>query len=358
MSQLSTLFSYTWYKSRTNYTQVYKLKLYTIHDCTNAQSIGTIHCKTLAQIIPTTYKIKLLIFIVSLKVLGCCIPGLSEGPTRTPPPFITCGTVQLFFDFFLHLFFRSCTKFHHTYHTSQLAPLSSAAPCSAARCRALPDGTVLCHAVPSCVLCCASSFVHARYHSKYHTTGTMLSHVPGINTMLSNHSPKNTLTAHSSVQLQLSSAAQRSAAPCAAVPCPAVLSRAALCFFSSIQQYHVSRDTRYRPPVCTWALAVSLSSFDCPLGPSPPENYTRTGDHNVTSPTSTQHRVISSAQVALGIIKSLDAPNHGPLPSAAFTFSCITSLRERSGRRQAPAERSPCTNYTNHTTFLFGMGLS
>ena len=31
------------------------------------------------------------------------VPGISRGPTSTPPPSITCGTVQLFFDFLLRL---------------------------------------------------------------------------------------------------------------------------------------------------------------------------------------------------------------------------------------------------------------
>ena len=58
-----------------------------------------------------------------------------------------------------------------------------------------------------------------------------------------------------------------------------------------------------------------------------------TADQNVTPPTiaTEQYRAISSAQGAVGIIKSPDAPNHGPLDaphhgpllSAAFTFSCI-----------------------------------
>ena len=55
-------------------------------------------------------------------------------------------------------------------------------------------------------------------------------------------------------------------------------------------------------------------------------NYTRSADQNVISPTSTQHstgRAISSAQVALGIIKSPVAPNHGPHLSAPFIFSYI-----------------------------------
>ena len=56
------------------------------------------------------------------------------------------------------------------------------------------------------------------------------------------------------------------------------------------------------------------------------ENYTHTGDQNVTSPASTHSTAQatgSAYKAALGIIKSLDAPNHGPLLSAAFTSSCI-----------------------------------
>ena len=51
--------------------------------------------------------------------------------------------------------------------------------------------------------------------------------------------------------------------------------------------------------------------------------YTRTTDQNVTSPASTQHSTGESGQVALGIINSLGAPNHGPLLSATFTCCCL-----------------------------------
>ena len=56
-------------------------------------------------------------------------------------------------------------------------------------------------------------------------------------------------------------------------------------------------------------------------------NNNRTpADQNVTSPTYStaqtwQLAPLSSAQVALGIIKSLVALNHGPLLPAPFTFS-------------------------------------
>ena len=115
-----------------------------------------------------------------------------------------------------------------------------------------------------------------------------------INTLV-NHK-KNALTAQLSPAIYSSaaqrSALQRRAVPCGAVPCPAVLCRTALCFLSSIHKYQVSCDTRCRPVCMYVAFALfSLSSFDCPL--VPPffvfENYTRTGDQNVTSPTNTHN---------------------------------------------------------------------
>ena len=50
-----------------------------------------------------------------------------------------------------------------------------------------------------------------------------------------------------------------------------------------------------------------------------------------------QHKAICSAQVALGIIKSLFAPNHGPLLSAPFTcFSCILPCASVAGGVSRP----------------------
>ena len=63
----------------------------------------------------------------------------------------------------------------------------------------------------------------------------------------------------------------------------------------------------------------------------------------MTSPTSTQHSaqhratVNSSAQAALGIIKSLVAPNHRPLRSAPFTcFTCIFTCASEAGGVSRP----------------------
>ena len=95
--------------------------------------------------------------------------------------------------------------------------------------------------------------------------------------------------------------------------------------------------------VCARIVAFSV---DCPLSVlsmfHPPANYTRNADQNVTNPASTQHSVISSAQVALGIIKSLVAPNHGPLLSAPFAcilpFASVAGVvsRSRSGALVEP----------------------
>ena len=48
-------------------------------------------------------------------------------------------------------------------------------------------------------------------------------------------------------------------------------------------------------------------------------------EHGIGNKQTAQHRAISSAQAACGIINSLlvVAPNHGPLLYAPFTFSCI-----------------------------------
>ena len=78
----------------------------------------------------------------------------------------------------------------------------------------------------------------------------------------------------------------------------------------------------------------------------PHANYPRTADQNVTPvtkahSTAEHNKAICSAQAALGIIKSLFAPNRGPLLSAPFTyvFSCILPCLARA------AERSPCIYY-------------
>ena len=90
--------------------------------------------------------------------------------------------------------------------------------------------------------------------------------------------------------------------------------------------------------------SILSRSPSCPP-PHPPRKlhlYGRSG-RDIASKHTAQHRAISSAQVALGVIKSLAAANHGPLlPAPVLLYS---SLRKRSGRRQPPAELSPCMLY-------------
>ena len=58
-----------------------------------------------------------------LIVPGWCIPGISGCPTWTPPPSITCGTVQVFFDFFLHLYIIFVSaRFFNCFLTLELLP--------------------------------------------------------------------------------------------------------------------------------------------------------------------------------------------------------------------------------------------
>ena len=66
--------------------------------------------------------VELRIFIFLLKVLGWCIPCISGGSTSTPPPSITCGTVQLFFDLLLHLVIFMFARFSRCFLTLQLLP--------------------------------------------------------------------------------------------------------------------------------------------------------------------------------------------------------------------------------------------
>ena len=110
------------------------------------------------------------------------------------------------------------------------------------------------------------------------------------------------------------------------MPCGTVRCCAALCCLSYIQ-YQVSCDVpgttyRYVPVYSCFSVLNCLSCLG-PLHDTFLQIYTRTADQNVTSPASTQHSTGESGQVALGIINSLGAPNHGPLLSATFTCCCL-----------------------------------
>ena len=63
--------------------------------------------------------------------------------------------------------------------------------------------------------------------------------------------------------------------------------------------------------------------------------YCRSERYSASKPIS-QHRAISSAQIALGIIKLLVAPNHGPLLSAPFAFCSLTPCASVAGGVSRP----------------------
>ena len=156
---------------------------------------------------------------------------------------------------------------------------------------------------------------------------------------------KNTLPARLSPAI----AQQRSVMRCRAVPCLALRCGAVPCcavLFFEHTVPGIMRNTRYQVRYARvysslrfFNLIVLSRSSSCVSVFRKLHPYRRS-ERNITNRHTAHHRAISSAQIALGIVKSLVAPNHGPLLSAPFT---INSLRERSGRRQPPAERSLLT---------------
>ena len=134
-------------------------------------------------------------------------------------------------------------------------------------------------------------------------------------------------------------AQQRSVAPCGAVRSRAVRCRALRCGVVSLRCVlsfeNRAVSTGYNA-CCIRSTTFPLFSstchvvFDLSRSPvfSPHANYPHTADQTpVTKAHSTaEHNwAICSAQAALGIIKSLFAPNYGSLLSAPFTyvFSCL-----------------------------------
>ena len=116
----------------------------------------------------------------------------------------------------------------------------------------------------------------------------------------------------------------------------------------------IRRSTRYQVPVvrvCTRLFAFVVG-FVLHLGSLRNfffANYTRTSaDHNVAPPTNSTENLISSAQVARGIIKSIVALNHGPLLSAPFTFRwslpCASVAGGVSRPRSGALVYSTCTS--------------
>ena len=91
-----------------------------------------------------------LFYVFFLSGLVWYIPGLSRLPTLTPPPSITCGTVHLVFDFFLHVFFsfHKVSSYQAPAQLSLAHHLSSSQQRSAVRCGVVPYGVVWYRAVP------------------------------------------------------------------------------------------------------------------------------------------------------------------------------------------------------------------
>ena len=87
--------------------------------------------------------------------------------------------------------------------------------------------------------------------------------------------------------------------------------------------------------------------------PAPHANYTRIADQNVAPPTSTQH---STGQLALHKqLLALSIRCTHQIMGLFFLpplYVLVAFLRERSGRRQPPAERSPCI-YHKHLSAVF-----
>ena len=171
-------------------------------------------------------------------------------------------------------------------------------------CRAVRYFAVLCRAVPCCAVLHAVVYLlfrSSRYHStKYHTwySSTEIYHARFVRITLLNH--KKMHSQLSSAQISYTSAA-RSAALWGAVrrralPCGAVLCRAALCFLSGAQV--VRRTISCEVPSARYRYVRVYSSF-CFLHSVSClsvlfmlfffANFTCTADHNMTSPTRTQH---------------------------------------------------------------------
>ena len=141
------------------------------------------------------------------------------------------------------------------------------------------------------------------------------------------------ITMHAQIRsVRLHTAQQRSVAPCGAVRCDAVCPSLPCCVVLRCVLYFEHRAV---PGIIRIAVYYFSSFFffymhlvfHGPLFFSPRKvpPYCRNVTPVTKAHSAAEHnRAICSAQAALGIIKSLFAPNNGPLLSAPFTFfSCI-----------------------------------
>ena len=120
--------------------------------------------------------------------------------------------------------------------------------------------------------------------------------------------------------------------PCGAVHCPAV--RSCVVLRSAFLRAHRTRCyERYQIPGTRLYVCTRIFTFfnGCPPSQScscfgfRKIHWCCRSQRDIDKKQTTQHRAISSAQVALGIIQSLVAANNGLLSPAPFTFSCIVS---------------------------------
>ena len=137
----------------------------------------------------------------------------------------------------------------------------------------------------------------------------------------------------------------RAAVSCPAVRCCAVLCSAALSLEHTVPG--IMRSTRYRyVRACTHIVDFFI---DCPPSQSSSlfflQPYCRS-ERSITNKHTAQHRqsnqlcTCSSWQYQIASCTKSWASSFCPLH-----IELESSLRERSGQRQPPAERSPCTSY-------------
>ena len=245
----------------------------------------------------------------------------------------------------LYLLFRTCQVSFDEVSYRRTAALAQKS--SAVWCRALPCDVVLCGA--------ARYLLFRRRQVSFDEvvsySSTEVCHTRSVGTTLLNHKK----CTPSSAQLSYSSAA-RSAAPygavrCRALRCGAVPCCAGLSFENTVPG--IMRSTRYRY-VRVHSSFLLFSVIVLPLGPldvSPPRKlHPYCGsERDIANKHTAQHRATSSAQVALGIIKSLVAPNHGPLRSAPFTFSCNPPRASVAGAVSRPRSGVLVHSYSHRT---------
>ena len=180
--------------------------------------------------------------------------------------------------------------------------------------------------MPCRAACCTYDFAHARSHSKV-SFEVSYQHRFDDNIVVLQ---KKTLSAQTNSAI----ARQRSAASCRAVGCRAVPCLAVGCCAVLRCAFFHTYSTRYhakeQAPGTGMDMCIRLLVFltDCPLSPlhvffRKLHPYCRS-ERGTASKRTAQHMAIRSAQVALGIIKWLDAPINGPLLSDPFfMFGCI-----------------------------------